>query len=175
MKCALFTGQWQGIGVYFEPRSAAKAAGFLKAYLCASCLVPLQGTKDTGAIQLAALSVMQGEELCLTGCAALAPLRNWSCVYLLPVIGCIFQTENGGFSSPRLLVQSFEICPVASEGEGPTSGEVNEGQTRALCKVFHRCSICMSKCCQNHLPTYPYMAPVLVRAGNANYFSGVHL
>lgn len=92
------------------------------------------------------------------------------------VAGCrvYFQNEER-FSSPRFLVQSFEICPVASEGEGLASGEVNAGQTRALCKLFHWCSICMSKCCQNRLPTYPYMAPILVRAGNSSYFSGVHL
>lgn len=92
-----FTSQWQGIRVFFEPSSDAKAAEFLKAYLCASCLVLLQGTKDTGAIQLAALSVMQREELCCTGCVAWAVLRNWSCVYLLPVIGYIFKAEKGCF------------------------------------------------------------------------------
>lgn len=48
-----------------------------------------------------------------------------------------FQNRERRFSSPRLPVQSFEICPVASEGEGPTSGEANKGQTRALCKLFH--------------------------------------
>lgn len=76
-----------------------------------------------------------------------------------------FQNREMRFSSLRLPVQSFEICHVASEGEGPASGEVNKGQTGALCKLFHWCSICMSKCCQNHLPTYPYLAPILVRAG----------
>ena len=48
-----------------------------------------------------------------------------------------FQNRERKFSSPRLLVQSFEICPVASEREGLTSGEVNMGQSCALCKLFH--------------------------------------
>lgn len=152
VKCALFTTQWQGFGVFFEPHSPGKAAGFPKAYLCASCLVPLQGIKDTGAIQLAALSVMQGEEQCCNGCVVLAALRNQSCVYLFAGCRVCFQNREW-FSSPRLLVQSFEICPVASEGEGLSSGEVNKGQACALCKLFHWCSICMSKRCQNYLPT----------------------
>lgn len=66
-----------------------------KAYLRASCLVARQGAKDGGAVQLAALSVMQGEEQRCTGCAALAALRNWSCVYLLLVVGRIFKMEKG--------------------------------------------------------------------------------
>lgn len=95
VKCALFTRQWQGSGLFFELSNLAKAAGIPKAYLCASCLVPRQGTKDRGPIQLAALSVMQGEEQCCTGCAALAALRNRSCVYLSLVLGHIFKMEKG--------------------------------------------------------------------------------
>lgn len=119
VRCALFTSQWQGSGLFFELSSPAKAAGIPKADLCASCLVPCQGTKDRGTIQLAALSVMWGEEQCCTGCVALAALRNWICVYLFLVVGRIFNGER--FSSPRLPVQSFEIFSMCSEGEGLAS------------------------------------------------------
>lgn len=160
--------------VFSESISLEQAAGLLKAYLCVSCLVWLQGSKDKGAIQLAALSVMQGEEPCCTGCAALAALRNWSCVYLLLVVGCIFQNGEKVFS-PRLLVHPFEIWPVASEGEWLVSGEVNKRQNCAICKLCYWCSICICKCCQNRLPIYPYMALLLVRAENTSYFCEVHL
>lgn len=133
VKYALFTRHWQGIGVFFEPRSPAKAAGFLKAYVCTSCLVPLQGTKDTGAIQLAALSAMQGKEMCCTGCVALEALRNWSCVYLLLVYS-VFTKWRRVFISK---IADAVLCPMASEGERLASGAVNKGQTHALCKLFH--------------------------------------
>lgn len=136
VKCAGFTSQWQGIGVFFEPRSTAKAAGFLKAYLCASCLVLLQGTKDTGAIQLAALLVMQGEELCCTGCVALAALRNWSCVYLLPVIGCIFKTEKGGFPLQDCRCSLLRSALWLQRERDPPLGK----QTRGRPVLFASCS-----------------------------------
>lgn len=166
---------WGLLFIYFVTTSRTKAAQLLKAYLYASFLGLLQGTKDTGATQLAALSVMQGEEQHRTGCVVLAALRNWSRVYLLLVIGRIFKSEKGGFPLRGCWLQSFEIHPGAPDGGRAASGEVNTGQPHALCKLFHWCSICMSKWCQNRLPTYPHMALVVVRAGNTNYFFGDHL
>lgn len=126
VRCALFTSQWQGSGLFFELSSPAKAAGIQKAYQCASCLVPCQGTKDRGSLQLAALSVMRGEEQCW----------YWACCFgsteeldlCLFVAGCRAYFQNGErFSSPRLPMQSFEICSVCSEGEGLASEEVKTG------------------------------------------------
>lgn len=98
----------KALGSFFELSSPGKAAGIPKAYLCASCLVPGQGTKDGGTVQLEALSVMQGEEHCSTGCVAFTALRNWSCVYLLLVVGRIFKMKK---SFP---LQYFQCNPLRS-------------------------------------------------------------